>query len=59
VRPLHTIIVHHSDSNGGDVETIRGWHKEKGYLDIGYHFVVLRDGVVQVGRPVEKVGAHA
>ena len=41
------------------VEEIRRWHKDKGWSDIGYHFVVDRQGDVSVGRPVERVGAHA
>jgi N-acetylmuramoyl-L-alanine amidase len=23
---------------------IRQWHREKGWIDIGYHFVIRRDG---------------
>jgi N-acetylmuramoyl-L-alanine amidase len=41
------------------VEEIRRWHTGKGWSDIGYHFVVDRQGEVCVGRPVERVGAHA
>lgn len=41
------------------VEEIRRWHTDKGWSNIGYHFVVDRQGDVCVGRPVERVGAHA
>lgn len=37
---------------------IRQWHREKGWLDVGYHFIVRRDGTVELGRPHEVVGAH-
>lgn len=37
---------------------IRQWHKAKGWVDIGYHFVIRRDGRVEKGRPVDAVGAH-
>lgn len=37
---------------------IREWHKAKGWSDIGYHFVIRRDGTWEVGRPVERGGAH-
>lgn len=41
------------------VAAIRDWHvKGNGWADIGYHFVIDRDGAVAPGRPVEKVGAH-
>jgi len=39
---------------------IRIWHKsDNGWLDIGYHFVIRRNGVIEDGRPVNVVGAHA
>nr|WP_250808748.1 N-acetylmuramoyl-L-alanine amidase [Neorhizobium tomejilense] len=37
---------------------IRQWHREKGWIDIGYHFVIRRDGRIEVGRPENTVGAH-
>jgi len=37
---------------------IRRWHREKGWVDIGYHKVVRRDGKVEDGRPIDVVGAH-
>lgn len=40
------------------VREIRQWHKEKGWLDIGYHFVIRRDGTVEEGRTQDVVGSH-
>ena len=37
---------------------IRQWHKEKGWRDIGYHFVIRRSGDVELGRPLSQTGAH-
>jgi N-acetylmuramoyl-L-alanine amidase len=37
---------------------IRQWHKERGWADIGYHYVIRRDGTVEKGRAEAKVGAH-
>jgi N-acetylmuramoyl-L-alanine amidase len=34
------------------------WHREKGWLGIGYHFVIKRDGTIENGRPITKQGAH-
>lgn len=39
-RPTH-IIVHCSDSTWGDARVIDGWHRERGWSGIGYHYVVL------------------
>ena len=55
------IVVHSSATRlemDVDVEVIRGWHRRKGYSDIGYHYVILPSGVVQPGRPENAVGAH-
>ena len=37
---------------------IRQWHRAKGWVDIGYHFVIRRDGSIEPGRPVDVIGAH-
>lgn len=39
--------------------TIADWHKAKGWNDIGYHFVIRRNGTLEMGRPLSDVGAHA
>lgn len=61
VRPIDEIILHCSatrelrDFSSAD---IRRWHLERGFTDIGYHFVVRLDGTVEPGRPIDKIGAH-
>ncbi|APW79760.1 lysozyme, N-acetylmuramoyl-L-alanine amidase [Pectobacterium phage PP47] len=40
------------------VREIRQWHKERGFLDVGYHFVIKRDGTIEEGRDIDQVGAH-
>lgn len=37
---------------------IRKWHKTKGWLDIGYHFVIRRNGLLESGRDSSVYGAH-
>jgi len=39
-------------------KTIGHWHKERGWSRIGYHFVIRRDGSIELGRPLDMVGAH-
>ena len=42
------------------ITEIRKWHVvDNGWSDIGYHFIIDRNGAVGKGRPVEKAGAHA
>lgn len=33
-------------------------HRQRGMVRIGFHFVVQQDGTVDIGRPVNTVGAH-
>jgi N-acetylmuramoyl-L-alanine amidase len=65
-RAVKKHIIHCSDTPDtldiGAAE-IRGWHTAKppkgnGWSDIGYHFVIRRDGTVEGGRPLARIGAH-
>ena len=61
-RPINEIILHCSATPEGKdftVEDIRRWHKQRGFNDIGYHFVIYRDGSVNTGRDINIIGAHA
>jgi N-acetyl-anhydromuramyl-L-alanine amidase AmpD len=41
------------------VDTIRQWHiKDNGWSDVGYHYVIRRDGSVEQGRDELTQGAH-
>ena len=61
MRKLDRIILHCTATPEGrhvDVDTIRVWHKARGWSDVGYHFIIYVDGSVHAGRAVEKTGAH-
>ena len=61
MRNINRIIVHCSATPEGkafSVDDIRRWHLQRGFADIGYHFVIFLDGSVNVGRPLAKAGAH-
>lgn len=61
-RKINLIVVHSTATPEGKdytVENIRKLHKSKGYGDIGYHYVIYRDGSLHEGRNVNLVGAHA
>lgn len=40
------------------VREIRQWHKARGFLDVGYHLIIRRDGAIEAGRDLYQVGAH-
>ena len=42
-----------------DAKVIDRWHREKGWLKIGYHYVICRDGTIEIGREEDAVGAQA
>lgn len=61
MRNINKIIIHCSATPEGkefSVDDIRRWHLQRGFADIGYHFVIYLDGSVHVGRPLAKAGAH-
>jgi len=41
------------------VEEIRRWHRQRGWMDVGYHKIIKRDGTIEDGRPITAPGAHA
>lgn len=70
-RKIDLIVLHCSDSdnpNHDNIETIRKWHTERGFIgpdgiegtedDIGYHFVITKDGKIHDGRAITEIGAH-
>ena len=62
MREIKSVIIHCSatypDMDIGVAE-IRKWHKDRGWSDVGYHWILKRDGTVEAGRPEEIIGAHA
>lgn len=53
------IVLHHADAVSCTVEDVHRWHLSNGWIGIGYHFFVRKDGSIWRGRPLHWVGAHA
>lgn len=54
-RDVSKVFIHCSASDNPDhdsVDVIRGWHLARGWRDIGYHYVITKDGEVHKGRPL-------
>lgn len=66
MRNINLIAIHCSATPSTmdiGADTIRRWHsdpkpKGRGWSDIGYHYVIRRNGEVELGRPIERAGAH-
>lgn len=58
-RHVNSIVIHTAAHPSWSAEQIREYHMvERNYRDIGYHWIVEKDGSVVAGRPESQVGAH-
>lgn len=60
-RNIKELIVHCSATPEGKdftVSQIKQWHLQRGFSDIGYHYVIYRDGSIHIGRDESIIGAH-
>lgn len=56
------IVLHHTGNHYDDdlsAEEIHEMHLGQDWAGIGYHFVVRKNGTVELGRPVDCIGSHA
>jgi N-acetyl-anhydromuramyl-L-alanine amidase AmpD len=68
MRDINGLIIHATatraawwlgERTSAKVNEVKRWHMdERGWSDIGYHFLIDRDGTVAKGRPIERTGAH-
>ena len=68
MRRINEIFIHCSATKpqwminaatGRKINEIRRWHvEERGWSDIGYHYLIDRNGKLAEGRPVKRAGAH-
>ena len=55
------LVVHCSATPEGRAHTAKDidlWHRQRGFNEIGYNYVILLDGTVELGRDVDKIPAH-
>ena len=61
MRKINEIILHCSATPEGKeffASDIDKWHRQRGFLKIGYHYVIDIDGTIEQGRPEPEIGAH-
>ena len=55
------IIIHSSETTPSEnlnSKDLNKLHRQKGFLNVKYHFIITRDGEVEEGRDMEEIGAH-
>ena len=60
-RIIKYLVVHCSATPEGRAHTAKDidtWHRQRGFNEIGYNYVILLDGTVELGRDVDKIPAH-
>jgi N-acetylmuramoyl-L-alanine amidase len=61
-REVTEVVVHHTDTYEDqiiDYDNVYDWHvTDRGFKDVGYHFLILHNGDLQVARPISQTGAH-
>ena len=61
-RRIDLIVIHCSATccnRSFPLEAVVACHRARGFVTIGYHYYITRDGTVHAGRPLYQVGAHA
>lgn len=61
MRYIDKIIIHCSATKEGvdiTASDIKIWHIDRGFSDIGYHYVIKLDGTIEKGRHDSRIGAH-
>ena len=67
MRNINEIIIHCADTKitqSFSIDDVRSWHTDpkprgRGWSDVGYHYYIRLNGNIELGRPVERSGAHA
>lgn len=59
-RPIDRVFIHCSASDNpkhDDVTVIDRWHRARGFDMVGYHHFIKKNGIIQNGRPLDRVPA--
>lgn len=59
VLDMSKAVIHHTAGSDVPVGVINIQHKARGWDGIGYHFLIRKNGTIEEGRSLNKVGAHA
>ena len=60
-KETNHIVIHSTQTKPNaniSIRTVDEWHRKRGLLKVGYHFFIRRDGLIEVGRGPNEIGAH-
>lgn len=61
MRQIDEIIIHCTATPEGRKTTVAdvdGWHRQRGFAKIGYHYLIGLNGEIWIGRSEDEIGAH-
>ena len=56
--PRDHIVLHHTGAEEKDARQVREAHLRRGFRDVGYNYIIERNGLVVTGRSLDLPGAH-
>ena len=61
MRKISALVIHCASTKPSmDIgrKEIDRWHRDRGFAEVGYHYIIRRSGEIEKGRPDSKPGAH-
>ena len=58
LKEVKYLVVHHSHRDIDSKKDIKKRHLERGWEDIGYHYLINKKGKICKGRKIKYIGAH-
>jgi len=58
IKKIKFIVIHHSQRNIDSPKEIKKRHLTRGWEDIGYHYLIKKNGKISKGRSKKYIGAH-
>ena len=58
LKEIKFLIIHHSQRDTDSPKDIKKRHLKRGWEDIGYHYLIKKNGKISKGRSKKYIGAH-
>ncbi|KKK86298.1 hypothetical protein LCGC14_2764610, partial [marine sediment metagenome] len=58
MRKIEFLVLHYTASTDVGRSTINAWHVARDFAEVGYHYIIRKNGKVEIGRALSKIGAH-